>query len=138
MESLEKALDVTEEKNKDIGTLVAICRSENAPMEKITRLRQISHPEAEFCIKYFTHRLTNEEKKSKVFLESTIQSALFGVSPKADLALTYLSNLPNDLSTSPKYQVYTAFAHLLRVIKKVQLPCSKPWVNPILIPQILG
>ncbi|MDA9120341.1 hypothetical protein N9J83_09435, partial [Opitutales bacterium] len=72
------------------------------------------HPEAEFYIKYFTNRLTNEEKKSKLFLESSIQSALFGVSPKADLSLTYLSNLPNDLSTSPKYQVYTAFAHLLR------------------------
>ncbi|MDG1132168.1 MAG: hypothetical protein P8N21_05690 [Opitutales bacterium] len=114
LESLEKALDVTEEKNKGIGSLVSICRAENAPMEKITRLRQISHPEAEFCIKYFTNRLTNEEKKSKLFLESTIQSALFGVSPKADLSLTYLSNLPNDLSTSPKYQVYTAFAHLLR------------------------
>ena len=114
LESLEKALDVTEEKNKDIGPLVSICRAENAPMEKITRLRQISHPEAEFCIKYFTNRLTNEEKKSKLFLESTIQSALFGVSPKADLSLTYLSNLPNDVSTSPKYQVYTAFAHLLR------------------------
>jgi len=114
LESLEKALDVTEEKNKGIGPLVSICRAENAPMEKITRLRQISHPEAEFCIKYFTNRLTNEEKKSKLFLESTIQSALFGVSPKADLSLTYLSNLPNDLSTSPKYQVYTAFAHLLR------------------------
>jgi len=114
LESLEKALDVTEEKNKNIGPLVSICRAENAPMEKITRLRQISHPEAEFCIKYFTNRLTNEEKKSKLFLESTIQSALFGVSPKADLSLTYLSNLPNDLSTSPKYQVYTAFAHLLR------------------------
>ena len=114
LESLEKALDVTEEKNKGIGSLVSICRAENAPMEKITRLRQISHPEAVFCIKYFTNRLTNEEKKSKLFLESTIQSALFGVSPKADLSLTYLSNLPNDLSTSPKYQVYTAFAHLLR------------------------
>ena len=114
LESLEKALDVTEEKNKDFGSLVSICRAENAPMEKITRLRQISHPEAEFYIKYFTNRLTNEEKKSKLFLESSIQSALFGVSPKADLSLTYLSNLPNDLSTSPKYQVYTAFAHLLR------------------------
>ena len=56
----------------------------------------------------------SSEKKSKLFLESTIQSALFGVSPKADLSLTYLSNLPNDVSTSPKYQVYTAFAHLLR------------------------
>ena len=114
LESLEKALDVTEEKNKDFRSLVSICRAENAPMEKITRLRQISHPEAEFYIKYFTNRLTNEEKKSKLFLESSIQSALFGVSPKADLSLTYLSNLPNDLSTSPKYQVYTAFAHLLR------------------------
>ena len=114
LESLEKALDVTEEKNKGFGSLVSICRAENAPMEKITRLRQISHPEAEFYIKYFTNRLTNEEKKSKLFLESSIQSALFGVSPKADLSLTYLSNLPNDLSTSPKYQVYTAFAHLLR------------------------
>ena len=114
LESLEKALDVTEEKNKDFGSLVSICRAENAPMEKITRLRQISHPEAEFYIKYFTNRLTNEEKKSKLFLESSIQSALFGVSPKADLSLTYLSNLPNELSTSPKYQVYTAFAHLLR------------------------
>jgi hypothetical protein len=113
-ESLEKAIEVTEEKNSNLKPLVVICRAKNSPLEKISRLREVSHPEAEFCIKYFTALLSAEEKNSHSYIESTIQSALFGSSSRADLALTYLSNLPNELSTTPKYQTYTAFAHLLK------------------------
>jgi hypothetical protein len=120
-ESLEKAIEVTEEKNSNFKPLVVICRAKISPLEKISRLREVSHPEAEFCIKYFTTLLSAEEKNSQSFVESTIQSALFSSSSRPDLALTYLSNLPNELSTTPKYQTYTAFAHLLNGNKESAL-----------------
>jgi len=113
-ESLETAIEVTKEKNSNFKSLILICQDMNSSLEKISRLRKVNHPEADFCIRYFTALLSTEEKNSQSFVESTIESALFGVNSKADLALTYLSNLPNELSTTPKYQTYTAFAHLLK------------------------
>lgn len=114
VESLEKAIDVWKEKNTSFKDLIEICNSENTTMEKIFKLREMNHPDAGFCIEYFTASLSENEKSSPLFMESTIQSALFSESPKSDLALTYLSNLPSELSTSPKYQTYTALAHLLK------------------------
>ena len=140
IESLSNALDVTEEKNQKISPLVRLCRSEQAPLSKIAQLQKLSSKETDFFIKFFTAQLSDEEKNSPAFLESMIDSTLHGVPPRPDLTLNYLSNLPDELSTLPKFQVSTALAHLINgntesavtVLKSVsELPSgeSTQWVE---------
>ncbi len=111
--SLSNALDVAEEKNVKFSPLIKICRSTNSSMEKISKLHELSTQKTDFFIKFFTSRLSKEEKNSPAFLESMIDFSLFGVPPKPQLALSYLSSLPDESSVLPKFQVSTALAHLL-------------------------
>ena len=111
--SLSNALDVAEEKNEKFSPLIKICRSTNSSMEKISKLHELSTQKTDFFIKFFTSRLSKEEKNSPAFLESMIDFSLFGVPPKPQLALSYLSSLPDESSVLPKFQVSTALAHLL-------------------------
>ena len=136
--SLSNALDVVEEKNEKFSPLIKICRSQETSLEKISKLHELSTQKTEFFIKFFTSRLSNEEKNSPAFLESMIDFSLFGVPPKPQLALSYLSSLPDKSSVLPKFQVSTALAHLLSgnsesavtVLKTVSDPTSEnptPW-----------
>ena len=67
-----------------------------------------------------------------------IDFSFLGVPPKPQLALSYLSSLPDKSSVLPKFQVSTALAHLLSgnsesavtVLKTVSDPTSEnpnPW-----------
>ncbi|MEK9773143.1 MAG: hypothetical protein VW576_06210 [Opitutae bacterium] len=140
IQSLSKALDVTEEKNQKFSPLVRICRSDSPPLEKISELHELSMNDTAFFIKFFTTQLSDEERNSPAFLESMINFNLFGVPARPDLALTYLSSLPDKLSTLPRFQVSTALAHLLTgniesaltVLKSVPEPTSTnpdPWAE---------
>ena len=96
--------------------------------------------DTELFIKFFMAQLTSEEKNSPAFLESMINSTLFGVPTRPELALSYLSSLPDHFSTLPKFQVSTALAHLLggnsesalTVLKSIPTPSQNaqdPWGN---------
>ncbi|HAF58341.1 MAG TPA: hypothetical protein DCL00_02005 [Opitutae bacterium] len=140
LQSLSKALDITEEKNQKFSPLVRICRSDNPPLQKISQLQELSMIDTEFFIKFFMAQLTSEEKNSPAFLESMINSTLFGVPTRPELALSYLSSLPDHFSTLPKFQVSTALAHLLggnsesalTVLKSIPTPSQNaqdPWLE---------
>ena len=111
--SIEESFDSLIEKNDSVASLFSICKSESAPLEKIKSLYLSSHPQTDFCIKYYLSQLGEDEKNSTEFLELMIQLNLFGTEPRPQAVLSYLAKLPQEISTSLKYQIYTAFAHLL-------------------------
>ena len=138
--SLEKALDVTKEKNSKIAPLISLCRSDEEPIKKLEQLHSLNGIDTSFFVRFFTAQLSDEQKKSTDFLETMIHSTLFGVPPQPDQALTYLSGLPDHLSNQPKYKVFTALVHLLKgntessatILSPVsELPPSEtdPWIE---------
>ena len=138
--SLSNALDVLEEKNEKFAPLARICRSDDPPSTKISKLLDLSSHETAFFIKYFTTQLTDDEKYSPEFLESMINATLFGVPPRPELALTHISSLPDETSTLPKFQVSNALAHLLSGNRESALTVlnslsastaveSSPWID---------
>jgi hypothetical protein len=69
-----------------------------------------------------------------------IHSTLFGVPARPDLALSYLSDLPENLSNQAKYKVFTALVHLLKgniessttilsPIANLENTDSDPWIE---------
>ena len=114
VESLAKALEITQEKNAKLRPLIDICKAETGPLEKLTQLHLLTSLDTTFFVRFYTSQLTEEQKRSTDFLESMVQSTLFGVPAQPELALSYLSDLPENLSNLPKYKVFTALVHLLK------------------------
>ena len=108
VESLAKALEITEEKNAKLRPLIALCKAETEPLEKLTQLHGLTNLDTSFFVRFYTSQLSEEQKRSTEFLESMIHSTLFGVPAQPDLALSYLSDLPENLSNQAKYKVFTA------------------------------
>jgi hypothetical protein len=114
MDNLEKLSLALEEKNFNYRALFSLIKSSETPISKIMNLLKLKSVETDFLIKFYTSQLSEEEKSTPEFLEAMIDFTLYGVPPKPDLALGYLSNLPDEISTLPKYQFSTAFAHLIK------------------------
>ncbi len=125
LDDLSEALDMVEKNIPNYGALISLCRSEAVPLSKIAELHKITGLETDFVIKFFTSQLTPEQRKSPEFLEIMINSTLFGSNKKPELALSYLSSLPDESATLPKYQVCTAFAHLINGNSETSLSLLK-------------
>ena len=140
VESLAKALEITEEKNAKLRPLIALCKAETKPLEKLTQLHALTNLDTSFFVRFYTSQLSDEQKRSTEFLESMIHSTLFGVPAQPDLALSYLSDLPENLSNQSKYKVFTALVHLLKgniessttilsPIANLENTDSDPWIE---------
>ncbi len=125
LDDLSEALDTVEKNIPKYGALISLCRSEAVPLSKIAELHKITGLDTDFVIKFFTAQLTPEQRKSPEFLEIMINSTLFGSNKKPELALSYLSSLPDESATLPKYQVCTAFAHLINGNSETSLSLLK-------------
>ena len=48
VESLAKALEITEEKNTKLRPLIALCKAETEPLEKLTQLHALTNLDTSF------------------------------------------------------------------------------------------
>jgi hypothetical protein len=114
LDSLSEALDIIEKNSGRFSEIISLCRSESSVFKKLSELHQRKDFGTDFLVKFFTAQLSASEKKSPEFLDLMINSSLWGENKKPDLALHYLSTLPDELASLPKYQISTAFAHLIK------------------------
>lgn len=125
LNNLSDALDVIEKKPGKFSEIISLCRSDSSLFTKLSELHKRKNFETDFLVKFFTAQLTPSERKSPKFLELMINSSLWGENKKPDLALHYLSTLPDELASLPKYQVTTAFAHLIKGNSETSLTLLK-------------
>ncbi len=99
--------------NPSYANLIEIITSDRSPLEQVIELSKVSHPDSEYCVKFFSALLEEGQLNSSQIIELQINRTLFSPDPNPHRAQDLISRLPHEMAKSTKYQVFIAFAQAI-------------------------
>jgi len=99
--------------NASCADLIELITSDRSPLDQVIELSKVSHPDSDYCLKFFSALLEEGQLNSSQIVELQINRTLFSPDPNPHKAQDLISRLPNEMAKSTKYQVFIAFAQAI-------------------------